>query len=739
MTSESWEREDRLELWGGVECTVNRVANVYHDQLELTGHDKRLSDIDRIADLGIRVARYPFLWERVAPLSIDDAEWAWPDARMNRLRERGITPIVGLVHHGSGPRRTHLLDDAFPRRLADYAAAVARRYPDIRYVTPVNEPLTTARFAGLYGHWYPHQRSPQSFAHALLNQCAAVHASMRAMREVIPHIRLVQTEDLPRIYSTPALTYQADFENERRWLTFDLLLGRVDERHPMWRHIAVSHAATAILHRLRDDPCPPDILGLNYYVTSDRFLDDRLSHYDQDSIGGNGRHRYADVEAVRALEEGITGHARILREAWSRYGIPLAFTEVHLGCTREQQMRWLVEAWNASRRARAEGCDVRAVTAWALFGSFGWDSLVTKPPFNYEPGAFDTRSGEPRETGLAKVIRELLVTGECSHPAAKSPGWWKTDDRLNIAPVAVPARRSRRRMLVVGEAVRPVLIAGGRGTLGAAFVRLCEARGIVVNGATRADLDITNALAVRRTIEMLRPWAVINAAGFVRVDDAERERSDCYRINTLGVGILAGECARAGIPLLTFSSDLVFDGRKGAPYVESDRVNPVNTYGASKAAAELRAFELHSSTLVVRTSAFFGPWDGSNFITTALRTLADGLPFVAASDVIVSPTYVPDLVHASLDLLLDGESGIWHLANQGAVSWSELAREAASRAGLAREMVKEARADDLGRAARQPSYTALCSERCALLPTLDDAMDRYFSKAALPTLTAVTA
>jgi dTDP-4-dehydrorhamnose reductase len=294
-------------------------------------------------------------------------------------------------------------------------------------------------------------------------------------------------------------------------------------------------------------------------------------------------------------------------------------------------------------------------------------------------------------------------------------------------------------MPVVGEAARPVLIAGARGTLGAAFVRLCEARGIVVNAVTRADLDITSALAVRRTIEMRRPWAVINAAGFVRVDDAERERSDCYRINTLGVGILAAECARAGIPLLTFSSDLVFDGQKGAPYVESDRVNPVNTYGASKAAAELRAFELHASTLVVRTSAFFGPWDGSNFVTTALRTLADGLPFVAASDVIVSPTYVPDLVHASLDLLLDGESGVWHLANQGAVSWSELARDAACRAGLAREMVKEARADELGRAARQPSYTVLCSERCALLPTLEDAMDRYFSQAALPTLTAVTA
>src|SRR5687767_9041371 len=142
-----------VELWGGVECTVNRVRDTFIDQLDLSGHAGRIDDIDRIAALGIRTVRYPILWERTAPASPDELRWEWADARMNRMAECGITPIVGLVHHGSGPHYTNLLDPGFAPGLAAYARAVAERYPDIRYVTPVNEPLTTARFAGLYGHW----------------------------------------------------------------------------------------------------------------------------------------------------------------------------------------------------------------------------------------------------------------------------------------------------------------------------------------------------------------------------------------------------------------------------------------------------------------------------------------------------------------------------------------------------------------------------------------------------------
>ena len=143
----------RLELWAGLECTVNRVGAEYVDQLELSGHAHRLTDLDLLADLGVRTVRYPVLWERVADRGLEEADWSWADERLGRLRELGIRPVVGLVHHGSGPRETSLLDPRFPERLAEYARAVAERYPWVDAYTPVNEPLTTARFSALYGHW----------------------------------------------------------------------------------------------------------------------------------------------------------------------------------------------------------------------------------------------------------------------------------------------------------------------------------------------------------------------------------------------------------------------------------------------------------------------------------------------------------------------------------------------------------------------------------------------------------
>jgi dTDP-4-dehydrorhamnose reductase len=93
-----------LEIWAGVECTVNRVGNEYSDQLELNGHATRLEDLDLFAELGISAIRYPVLWERTAPNSLDEPNWLWADVRLHRLKELGIRPIVGLVHHGSGPR-----------------------------------------------------------------------------------------------------------------------------------------------------------------------------------------------------------------------------------------------------------------------------------------------------------------------------------------------------------------------------------------------------------------------------------------------------------------------------------------------------------------------------------------------------------------------------------------------------------------------------------------------------------
>jgi dTDP-4-dehydrorhamnose reductase len=222
------------------------------------------------------------------------------------------------------------------------------------------------------------------------------------------------------------------------------------------------------------------------------------------------------------------------------------------------------------------------------------------------------------------------------------------------------------------------------------------------------------------------------------VDDAERDAEQCLRDNTEGAAVLAEVCRARDIGLVTFSSDLVFGGDKRKPYRESDPVAPLNAYGRSKAEAERRVLSLNPESLVVRTSAFFGPWDEYNFVTQALRTIAEGRPFAAADDSVVSPTYLPDLVDACLDLLIDGEHGIWHLANPGAVTWADFGRRAAHLAGFNEALIEGKAMQSFGLPAPRPRYSALTSERASLLPPLEQALGRYMAEtgyaqpAALP-------
>jgi dTDP-4-dehydrorhamnose reductase len=148
-------------------------------------------------------------------------------------------------------------------------------------------------------------------------------------------------------------------------------------------------------------------------------------------------------------------------------------------------------------------------------------------------------------------------------------------------------------------------------------------------------------------------------------------------------------------------------------------------YGRSKAEAERRVLGALPGALVVRSSAFFGDWDDWNFVSRTLASLHAGHRAVAPTDSVVSPTYVTDLVHAALDLLIDGESGIWHVANEGALSWLELAQRAAEHAGLDGSGIEGCQSIDFGWVAPRPSYSALASERATLLGSLDEALERY--------------
>ena len=383
-------------------------------------------------------------------------------------------------------------------------------------------------------------------------------------------------------------------------------------------------------------------------------------------------------------------------------------------------MRWFRDAWLDGERARAEGVDLRAVTSWALFGSQGWDTLLTGEG-RYEPGAFDVSSGRPRPTALAGLLPSL-ASGEV--PADLSPGWWRRDLRLHYPAVRVADANSANDELQAPQGA-PLLITGASGTLGRAMAAACERRGLAFVLTGRSELDLLDKQSIAAALDRHQPWALINCSGWVRVDDAEDAADACLAVNSDGAAALSRACDQRGVRTLSFSSDLVFSGRKRSAYLERDAVAPRNVYGHSKAQMERYIGGLGGRHLVVRTAAFFSPFDEANFAVHLARSLIRGERFAAAEDYVVTPTYVPDLCDASLDLLIDGETGIWHLSNEEAVSWSDFGARIACGLGHDPALVAGVPGHRIGWRAKRPRASAIASERGALMPSLQSAIDRF--------------
>lgn len=418
------------EVWGGIECSYNRVQSHYFDQVEYAGHyDRIANDIDTFSRLGITTMRYPVIWEKLCPTENSAIDWTTTDLALNLLREKKINPIAGLVHHGSGPKYADFTSAKFATGLKTFAGQVAQRYPWIKYYTPVNEPLTTARFAGLYGLWFPHKRNDKAFVTILLNEMRAIVLAMMEVRTINPGAKLIQTEDLAKIYGTPFLSYQAEFENHRRWLTYDILCGKLNETHPLWKYF-LKYAPQHELEFFVDNQCPPDILGLDYYATSERYLDENLDRYPVHTHGHNHRHKYADVEAVRVRLNEPSGFKLLVNEVWTRYKIPLVLTEVHINCDYDNQIRWFGQIRNMCIELLESGIDIQAITVWAMLGSFGWNRLLTEAGGHYESGAFDVSSGFPSATPLADYVEELDSNPFFAHAALREQGWWEEDSRF---------------------------------------------------------------------------------------------------------------------------------------------------------------------------------------------------------------------------------------------------------------------------------------------------------------------
>jgi dTDP-4-dehydrorhamnose reductase len=218
-----------------------------------------------------------------------------------------------------------------------------------------------------------------------------------------------------------------------------------------------------------------------------------------------------------------------------------------------------------------------------------------------------------------------------------------------------------------------ILIIGNAGMLGRELVAECASR----DANTRSldgpsELDITDADAVSAVLRRQPPAVVINATGYTDVDGAETNPDEADRINATGPGNLARVCRELDCTLVHFSTDYVFDGRAGRPYLAQDEPNPINVYGRSKLAGERAIVESGCRHLLIRTSWLFAA-HGRNFVRTILAAAGRKSTLNVVNDQHGRPTYCPDLARMTLDLLDRNAHGTYHAGNDGHCTWFDMA------------------------------------------------------------------
>jgi len=250
-----------------------------------------------------------------------------------------------------------------------------------------------------------------------------------------------------------------------------------------------------------------------------------------------------------------------------------------------------------------------------------------------------------------------------------------------------------------------VLVTGGSGMLASDLAPELAAAGYDVYPRPRSDLDVTDPLAVARAFRDVHPQIVVNCAAFTRVDACETDPRS-HAVNADAVETLAAECELHAARLVQVSTDFVFDGSKGLPYLESDETGPLSAYGRGKLAGEEAALRLPTS-LVVRASWLFGR-GGWNFIEAILKQAEQGKrEITVVDDQRGRPTSTTDLSAAIRSLLTAGATGIFHFANRGAVTWFEYAVEILSVAGRSDVRVVPTTSAALARPAPRPAYSIL--------------------------------
>jgi len=370
----------------GIECSCPLVGGgVRVDQLEATGHyELWKKDLKLVRNLGLRYLRYGPPIHRIytGPGQYD---WSFMDPVMAEMQRLGIKPIIDLVHFGLPDWLISFQNPDWPAWVAEYASAFAKRYPWVRFYTPVNEIYITAQFSAAFGWWNERLMSDTAF---ITNLKHGVKASILTMREILrirPDAIFIFSESTEYVHpGSPALVPRAQFMNERRFLSLDLLFGH-DVSATMYKYLlgAGMPDEEYLWFRAQSDLRSHCIMGTDYYITNEHVIQP-----DGRTMGAGD----------------VYGYYVITRQYFDRYRLPVMHTETNRATT--HAVEWLWKEWMNLLRLREDGVPIIGFTWYGLLDMKDWDSALTNPVGNVSKVGLYTL--DRRERKVAREYRRLV-------------------------------------------------------------------------------------------------------------------------------------------------------------------------------------------------------------------------------------------------------------------------------------------------------------------------------------------
>jgi beta-glucosidase len=363
----------------GIECSAPLIAGgVRQDELVKTGHMDRVEgDLALVAEFGIRYLRYgiPFHIVAADPERLD---WRWTDRAMTALQANGIEPIVDLLHFGLPDDLWGFGDPRLPSRFASFAEAFAERYPWVRYYTPVNEPLISARFSAQLGWWNERRTDDASFVAAIDGAATCAVLAMAAIRARRGDAIFIQSDTCEGYEpAVPEAREQAQFLNELRFLAWDLTYGRrPGDLVTAW--LGTNGLGEERLAWFVDNGSSENcIVGHDFYAGNEWLIAD---------------------EGSAQVREGPRGYAAQARDYHAHFGLPFMLSETNMEGPAAEA--WLATVWNDALALRREGLPIRGVCWYGFIDHVDWDTALREV------------NDRPNACGLVDLDRRLHPVGE---------------------------------------------------------------------------------------------------------------------------------------------------------------------------------------------------------------------------------------------------------------------------------------------------------------------------------------